>query len=258
MSIPRPARAETSRAGRSAADHVFGMLLLLPFAVAFLILTQRFEVSWRAFVYGSGSWGFGCILKMALYHGLIRRLPHDERCLLGVSALNGLVSGLTELGLALVFFLVLKPLTLPEVLAFGIGIGAIEAFLVATTGDPLKGTDLAEPARRLEEVVSSQTGLRGIVYRQILPCLERLIAAALHVGTRGLVYLSRRSGSPVPFLVALGVFVLADGVVGYRLLHEGRLTDLGVLRRTYLVLAGLAVFSLGAFRFFWSGSGTMP
>ena len=237
-------------------DRLFGALLLVPFALAIAWLHFGRGVPFVSFIYGSGSWGFGCILKMLIYHTVIRKLRHDEASILRVSLLNGLVSGITELGLALLFFVFLKQLTFGQVVAFGIGIGTIEAYLVATPSHPLKGTALETASRQLEATVERLPDNRRWIYQVAMPIAERLIATGIHIGTRGLVYVSWRSGGPLPFLFALLIFLVADGVLGYRLLHQGKLADLRVLNRTYASLLGLAVLALAGFLYAWdAGAG---
>ncbi|MFO7609501.1 MAG: hypothetical protein R6X35_09940 [Candidatus Krumholzibacteriia bacterium] len=233
------------------ADRVFAVAVLLPFAATIAYLHLARDVPFVAFVYGSGSWGFGCILKLVLYHGIVRRLRHDPSRLLGTSALNGLVSGVTELGVALVFFHFLPVLSFWEVLAFGVGIGTIEAFLVATPGNPLEGTALEKSSAELEATLAGLPGRRGRLYAYLLPFSERLIAAVIHVGTRGLVYVAYRLSNPLPLLLALTAFVFVDGIIAYRLHYQGRFADLRVLKRTYIGLSMIALLVLAVFLLYW-------
>lgn len=243
---------------RVFVDRVVSVAVLLPFAAAVAYLHSAKGAPLKCFIYGSGSWGFGCILKLALYHGVVRRLPHDPSRILGTAALNGLVSGVTELGVALIFFAYLPVLTFWEVVAFGVGIGTIEAFVIATTSNPLEGTALEKAAEDLEATVARLSGGRRLAYGYVLPLVERLIAAVIHVGTRGLVYVGYHSSMLWPFVVALTAFLFADGVIGYRLTYEGRLTDLRVLGRTYLGLAAIAAIVVVAFLGSWPEGGYRP
>ncbi len=237
---------------RLFSERLAGASLLIPFGLAIAYLHHREHVPFDTFIFGSGSWGFAGILKLLAYHGLIRKLHHDDSSILRVSVLNGTASGIAELGVALVFFAFLKELTLQEVVAFGVGIGTIEAVLVATPSHPLKGTGLESAAGQLEATISRLGGFRRWIYGYALPYAERLIAAGIHIGTRGLVYVAYRSASPLPFAIALATFVLADGIVGYRLLHQGKLSNLKVLNRTYVALSGLALLVLASFLYFWA------
>lgn len=240
---------------RSLSEKLFSIAVLLPFGAAIGYLYYLKGAAFDSFIYGSGSWGLGCILKLILYHGVIRKLRHDATSILGVSALNGLVSGVTELGLALAFFAFLPVLSLWNVVAFGIGIGTIEAFLVATPPNPLKGTALEKAADELEATVAGLSGGRRLLYGYILPFIERLIAGVAHVGTRGLVYVAYHSANPVPFLLALAAFFLVDGVIVYRLAHQGKLSDLRVLQKTYVATATIALLVLAGFLIYWHEGG---
>jgi hypothetical protein len=240
---------------RALSDRVFSVTVLLPFAAGIAYLHYAKGVPFKCFIYGSGSWGFGCVLKLALYQGVVRRLRHDPSHIMGTSALNGLVSGVTELGLALVFFAFLPVLSFWEVVAFGVGIGTIEAFVVGTTSNPLKGTALEKSADELAATVARLSGGRHFVYGYLLPFTERLIAAVIHVGTRGLVYVGYLSSNPWPFLMAMAAFFLADGIIGYRLIHQERLSELRVLNRTYVGLSIIAVLVLAAFLLAWLEGG---
>lgn|GEM_PF-1630073 len=243
------------RMKRTSGDRAFSLTVLLPFAVAIGYLHYSKDVPFKCFIYGSGSWGFGCILKLVLYHGVVRRLRHDPSRILGTAALNGLVSGITELGFALVFFAFLPVLTFWEVVAFGVGIGTIEAFVGATTANPLKGTALEKSADELEAMVGRLSGGPRLVYGYILPFSERVIAAVIHIGTRGLVYVAYHSANPLPLVMALAAFFLADGIIGYRLIHQGRLCDLRALNKTYAGLSAIAVIVLAGFLLYWPEGG---
>lgn len=58
---------------KSTADRLFGVLVMLPFAAAIAWLHWARGVPLKAFVFGAGSWGVGCVVKMALYQGIVRR-----------------------------------------------------------------------------------------------------------------------------------------------------------------------------------------
>jgi hypothetical protein len=233
-------------------DGALRALLLAPFVVAILYLHSTHGVPYDAFLFGSGSWGFAVALKLLLQHGAIRRLPHAGGGLAWTALVNGAASGLCELGMALAAFAFLGGRSFTELLAFGIGIGAIEAFVVATPGDPLRGTALGPAIAELRRTVEGLSGGARLVHRDLLPIAERWTAALFHVGSCGLAYVSYATGRPLPILLALAGFVYADGWAGYRLLHSGRLADLAVLRRLSLSLALVAVVLLLAFLWLWS------
>jgi uncharacterized membrane protein YhfC len=230
-------------------------MVTLPFVAAIAYGRFVHGVSFDPFIFGSGSWGVGCFFKLVLYQAFVRRLPHEGMSLWVVAITNGLVSGITELGAALLAFLYLKQLSLSEVIAFGIGVGAIEAFLVAAPGShPLRGTKLEESVQRLEQRVDELSGRSRFFHVEILGVVERILATGIHIGTRGLVYVAYRTGFVVPAIIALAVFVLADGI-GYQRLYKGSLEDMRVLRRFYVFLALLSLGTVIAFLGFWRWQG---
>jgi len=238
---------------RAEREGLHPLLMLAPFALLIAYLWRVHGVHHDVFIAGSGSWGVGCLLKMALYQLVIRRLPHDPARIGTTSLLNGLASGLTELGAALAAFALLPPLSLTDVLGFGAAIGAIEAYVAASTrsSELLAGTRLEAPARELEAAVVRLPRSRRRLVTHAAPLAERIIAGALHVGTRGLVYVTFLGRGPFPAALALFAFVLADGAVAYRSLHEGRLTTPRALFRMYAILAVLALGCLGGWLALW-------
>jgi short subunit fatty acids transporter len=235
----------------SPVERLLGALILLPFAVAILWLHHAKGVSFDYFIYGSGSWGIGCILKIVVYQTIVRRIQHTDKNILRVSALNGLFSGVSELGAALAIFAFMPAPSFWDLIAFGVGIGTLEALLVATPSNPLKGTGLEKPAAEIEAVIAGLPKGPRFVYGCAMPIVERLSAGGIHIGTRGLTYVTYRTANPVPIVLALLAFVLADGVIGYRLLERGKLKDLRVLNAFYLFFSVLALVCLGAFLLFW-------
>lgn len=109
---------------------------------------------------------------------------------------------MTELGAGLLllgmYVRIVGPMSLAELVAFGVGIGAIEAFLVATPGNPLRGTALEKGAAEAEAALAALPGFQGVLHNYALPFAERLIAAGIHVGTRGLAYVTLCTGNPLP------------------------------------------------------------
>jgi len=223
---------------------------VIPYLCVIGYLKWQYQVRLDMFIFGAGTWGIGCIAKMAVYHLWIGKMSHDDEHIWWTSALNGLASGITELGVALVFFAFMGIMNLAEVLAFGIGIGTIEVFVVATPGNPLKGTKLEKISEEMDAAVQRLDRGR-FYYDYILPYVERALATAIHIGTRGLIYIAFHTMNPIPALIALSSFVLADGIGGYRLLYQGKLADFRRLHKFYFFLSAVAFVMVGAFIFYW-------
>jgi hypothetical protein len=215
-------------------------IMVVPIAVLYF----GYRVPLKYFLLGSGSWGIGLMVKMLLYHGVIRRLPKPLP--LSVTAVsNGLSSGICELGAALAVFAWFAPLTLYQVVAFGVGIGSFEAWLVASVPNLLSGTDLVSGAKKLESQIAQLAPARRRVYEILFPSMERLFASMIHVGTRALTYVFLASENLLAGLLALAVFVFVDGWLGFRLLMAPD-PDLRQLWRFYVALGLTAVITLAA------------
>lgn len=197
-----------------------GCIVVAAAAVGYVYLAHGVRLKY--FVLGSGSWGFGVLLKMALHATVMKRFTREQLATRKVAFLSGLVSGATELGLAALFLSFLGELTFWQVVAFGTGIGAVEAWVVATTPDLLKGTVLEEGVRSLESAIANLPAGQRFVWEALVPILERVLALVGHVATRGLIYVACRTFDVLPALLALLAFVLLDGVLAFRtLLHPG-------------------------------------
>ncbi len=174
-------------------------------------------------------------VKLPLHHFLVERVLRPRLTHPVLALAHGLVSGISELGAAAVFFIFVTPqLSLWQLVGFGVGAGAAEAIMLPFISNPFKGTSLGDHAG---EVFAASAGDRAI---QWLSVVERIWAMLLQVSTRGLVYLSVAGGSPVPVLAGLAGFAAVDGVVYYWHLTRVRFDSVPVLLRVHAFLAVLA------------------
>jgi hypothetical protein len=227
-----------------------GYIALAAAAVAYVYFAQ--DVRLKYFIMGSGSWGFGVMLKMILHAVVMKRLSKDALSTQKAALLNGLISGVTELGLAAIFFVYLGELTLWQVIAFGTGIGAIEAWVVATTPNLLKGTVLEEGMNTVEAAIKQLPATKRFWWERIAPIYERLCALLVHVGTRGLLYVTCRTLNPLPALLSLAAFILLDGVLAFKVLMQPTGDHVRRLRWFYLWFSVAAIALLLLFAFFWT------
>lgn len=224
---------------------------ILPFVAAIVYLVGIKGVLWKVLILGSGSWGVGCIAKMILYHLVVRRLSHEGKNLRWVAALQGMISGITEIGAAVAFFLLFRPLEFLEVVAFGAGIGAIEALLVVTPGSPLKGTALEKAALERDRAVKNLPRRQQIIHDELASTIERMIAGAIHVGTRGLTYVAVASGIYGILAFPIAVFLAADGI-GYFKGFRGHFKNPALVWHFYVFLAAVATFTVFLFIWLWA------
>lgn len=223
----------------------------LPFIAAVVYLIFVKGVWWRVLIFGSGSWGVGCIVKMIIYHLGVRRLSHEGRNLRLVATLQGVVSGITEIGAAVVFFIFLRPLEFFEVVAFGVAIGAIESLLAVTPGSPLKGTVLEKAALEADNYLKSLPRRQQVIHNELAFTVERIIAGAIHVGTRGLAYVAVASRAYWILIIPLAVFLAADGI-GYFKIYRGHFKNPVIVWRFYIFLAVIAALTVFLFIWLWA------
>ena len=92
---------------------------------------------------------------------------------------------------------------------------------------------------------------RRYYYEYVLGYIERAIATVIHVGTRGLMYIAYHTINPVPVAIAPLAFILAGGVVGYRLIYQRKLSNFRLLHKFYICLVALALIVPAAFIAYW-------
>ncbi len=212
------------------------------------------DVPILVFILGAGSWGFGVILKMIFYQIIIVPLTKKYINTIIVSSLNGFISGITELSSAFILIMLSAKkypimFTFDGILSFGIGIGAIEVMVVATNSSSnlLKGTALEESSKKIDAVLDTLSGINHYLYNIGFTVVERIIATVIHVATRGLVFITILSLSVVPFMIALSVFITADGYLGYYFYVTDKFLKLEGLNRFLQYFLILAIVSSAIF-----------
>ena len=195
--------------------------------VPVLVLRYQCGAGWRWFFLGMASWAAAYVVKLIAL-GLLQTFVFPGLPSPAQAALAGAVSGLAELGFAALFLAWLR-LRLTDILAFGVGIGALEAVWVLFEG-------------WVTSLVEGPAGPLGPETLLVYP-LERVLAMTLHAATRLLVYVALHDWRPGLLLVPLLVFILADGGASLVEPSGWRWEDPLVLGGYY---GGLAVVTAGA------------
>jgi hypothetical protein len=219
---------------------------ILPIAV----LETSFGVPRKLIVgYGILAWiGGAFLVKTPLHHYLVDRILRRRLSQRALATTQGIVSSLSELGVAAAFFVFVVPhLAFWQVIGFGVGAGAVEAVCMPFVGSLFKGTSLEEREASITRGAESQP----IV--QWLSVLERVWAMLIHIGCRGLVYLSVAGGRILPAAVGVTCFAAVDGVVYYGWLRRWRFEVPRVLWRVHAFLIVAALCALSAFVLSWEG-----
>lgn len=203
-------------------------------------VSRKLIIGWGVLSYIAGV----AVFKLPLYHFIVVRVLHMKfsNRWLGVS--QGFISAISELGSAFLFFVFVVPkLTLVQLIGFGTAAGAVEAIILPFMQNPLKGTPLEA---HLSEVIQRSSTNNLIPWMAVL---ERLFALPLHIGTRGLVYISFISGNIIPAILAVMAFASIDGRAYFAHLEKWSFDNLQVLGKIYTFIAIVAIIQALLFAF---------
>lgn len=213
---------------------------LLPVVVLiqYFGVSRKLIIGWGVLAYVAGT----TAIKMPLYHLFVVKVLHGRLSHLWLSVVQGLVSSISELTAALLFFVFVVPdLNLTQLLGFGVSAGAVEAIMLPFIQNPLKGTPVGEHA---SEVINKSSSSPLIAWMAVV---ERAIAFIPHVAARGLVYISLVTGNLIPALIAVLTFASIDGRAYYAHLEKWPFDQIRVLGRIYMNIAVIAVFQAVCF-----------
>jgi hypothetical protein len=226
---------------------------LIIIAVApILYLNQIENVPFKAFILGTGSWGIGLIMKMIAHQLVVVQLHRHNASLQLVSVVNGFLSGLFELSAAVGIILIMKNTFVfdyKSIISFGLAIGSFESLIVAFNSSDklLNGTALEKTTKEISQRIENMTGTKQLMYSYFYPILERILSTFIHISTRGLVFVAIFGMTLFPIVIAIVVFIVADGLLGYYFNVSGKLlTDKGFFQ-FYKYLLVLTVFVTGVF-----------
>jgi hypothetical protein len=239
---------------RISLEEIISKILLVVIAVLPIYYFHIIkDVPIKAFIFGAGSWGIGSIFKIFAHQLVVKKLSDKKVNNLIISFTNGFISGLGELaGAFLIILLVISlkkfTFTFDSILAFGIGIGSLETLLVVykNASALLKGTSLEKSVIKFEEAFK-KIEMNNRYITIYIPILERILATFLHISTRGLVFITILSQNIFPTIIALTVFIIADGFLGYNYLINNKLLTPKGLNTFYFYLFILTFFSVTIF-----------
>jgi hypothetical protein len=171
-------------------------------------LARRLAVPWYLILFGAVTWGIAVALKKPLAVQLNKWLKNSSRTY--VSASQGLLSAVLELGCAALYLWRMKGADIYSVLGFGVGAGAAEVVYVLVVGSLAKRDQEREAAW-------AAAARESLCVRYQVP-IERFFATIGHVGSRGLVYVGLHVAIPGGLILLLGAlvfFTVVDGVATY-------------------------------------------
>ena len=207
-------------------------LLVLAFGAPLAVLLMGAD--WRLLGWGAAIWAVSVAVKAVFGFAVDALCKQILSGLRWQAAVWGVWSAVCELGAVAVFFYLMDLSLVVDVVAFGVGAGAVEVLLVLATALGSKSGD------------DSVDGQDWFV--EWSGVLERASTLAGHVGSRGLIWLGIQSLVLAPLLVvAIALFALVDAVAVFGVDAKWDWTDQMIARKMQAFLASVAAVELALF-----------
>ena len=217
-------------------------MLTLGVGVA-IYLAQGMGVSRQIIGYGALSFALGAVgFKGILYAGLVVPVLHKRLAPSWLAISQGLISAVSELGAAALFFLFVTPeLSIRELIAFGAAAGIVEAVVIPLMSFGGFGVLSGTPVERSFTEEWKETGATPLAV-MVFPLVERALTMWLHVSSRALIYAAMVLGAVVPAVLSVLFFASVDGLGYYALLKKWKVLSSTVAVKFYafvVLAAGL-------------------
>ncbi len=230
---------------KKSISYIEKTILIMIAIIPLVYFNQIKNVPIKAFILGAGSWGLGNIFKIILHQVVLLPLHKRNTSIFLTSLINGLFSGFFELFATYIIIILMKEKFIFDydaIISFGLAIGSMEIIVAVSKGAKLfKGTTLEQTTGKIVDYLDNLKGSRNYIFNLLLPVAERIIVVFIHISTRGLVFLTIITNSAVPIILALLVFIIADGILGYYYNISGKLaTSKGYIQiHLYLFILSL-------------------
>lgn len=153
---------------RKIENYILKAVLLLISIIPIIYFNQIENVPLKAFILGSGSWGFGVVFKIIAHQLIVIPLQNKNKSIILPSFINGFISGLFELFAAYFIIILTKDkfiFNYNAIISFGLAIGSLETIVVAFSkgNDILKGTSLEKSSEKLLEYLENLRGIKHYI-----------------------------------------------------------------------------------------------
>lgn len=186
---------------------------------------------------GASVWAISILVKYAIAMFVVPRIRKSFSTEL-VAIFHGMLSAVTELGAAALFFFFAWPVSFTQAVAFGVGAGSFEATYVFVAGVFLSEDDPQETAAWAAGAEESYC------VRYMVP-IERCSALLGHISSRGLIYvgLAASAYAAQASLIAIAclLFACVDGVAAYGILKRWNWYDPKTCFRAHLYFFSISV-----------------
>lgn len=212
-------------------------MLTLGVSVA-IYLTKGMGVSRQIIGYGALSFALGAVgFKGILYAGLVVPVLHKRLAPSWLAITQGVLSALSELGAAALFFLLVVPeLSIRELIAFGAAAGIVEAVVIPLMSLGGIGVLSGTPVESSFTEEWKETGATPLAV-MVFPLVERALTMWLHISSRALVYAAMVLGTVVPAVLSVLFFASVDGLGYYALLKKWKVLSFTVAVKFYAFVA---------------------
>ena len=215
------------------------------------ILGPAALIAWHpdAFSYllvGAVGWAVAVALKR-LGARLVRQSIDLPQPASRQATVGGVWSALTELGVAILIFLLSGPLSQLQVVAFGLGAACAEILYLGVIQAIRRRTASRPPPSDWIEGARSSYLVRHMFF------VERMLASVGHIAARALVYIGVSERIVWPGLLAFASFAMIDGVAQYGHIKRWRLFDPRTASRFFGIIAIVIIMELSIIVAEWYG-----
>jgi uncharacterized membrane protein YhfC len=237
---------------------------MMAVALVVVIYWQRRErVAFALFLWGALAWVVGNVLKSIAAVPLSTLIDTVRAALPGYFSepvlwlYVGLLTGVFECGVALGFAHLrrMRSIDWREALGFGLGFGAIEAFLLGVYSFTMILLIVVAPGRLPPELVQLATSQSGSLWTVPAPIVERAVVVVVHAFSCALVIYAAQTREWKWFWLSFLYKTILDAVAGFVQVTYGieNLSTLGIWAVELVILPFglLGLWGLGAFRRRW-------
>jgi uncharacterized membrane protein YhfC len=220
-------------------------MVLVALGYAFYAGAQR--LGWRYFWLGALAWAVAVVFKF-VFAILLNPLLYRALVTPGQPGIGdvvmylyiGALTGIFEVGLVWLFvrFSRLKGAGWRQALAFGVGFGAVEAFLLGLVSLGNMAVAATNPALVPPEAVA-QLARANDIRLSLAPVSERFFTVWVHILSCALIFYAVAARKPSAFWLAFAYKTLVDSVAAY-----GQLTGLDTLGKIWAIEALVAVWGV--------------
>jgi uncharacterized membrane protein YhfC len=201
-----------------------GCLVVLMTGAIALLSRKYLQIAWKWLLVGAGAWFVGVVFKfVAAYFAntpvltTLRNLLGNSGYLVLGSTYIGLLTGVFEIGITLVFALLIRHMWENSRNALGVGLGAglIEALLIgfSSLGSFVMVMTNAPGSDAITGALTQTAAVTPLLW--LISPIERLIAILCHTSSRMLVLFAMAQRRMRYFWLGFAILTAIDAIAGY-------------------------------------------